>query len=244
MLFADCCQLSAILMKLSIIIPAHNEQATIAGVLEKVAMINVGLWEKEIIVVDDGSKDGTADVISQFIRTNPHCIFISHGHNFGKGQAIKSALEKVTGDYVIIQDADLEYDPADIPKLLSKLDEYKGARVVIFGARGSKSYPERGFHYVLGAKLLTWAVNILFGARLTDLYTCYKLFPAGLIKGLNLQSQGFEFEAEVTCQILKKGYKIKEVPISYRPRNRSQGKHLRPRDGIIGLYTIIKNRIK
>lgn len=231
-------------MKLSIIIPAHNEQATIGRVLEKVAAVNIGQWQKEIIVVDDGSKDNTADVINQFIRINPHCIFISHAHNSGKGQAIKSALEKVTGDYVIIQDADLEYDPADIPKLLSKLEEYKDGKAVIFGARGDKSYPERGYHYVLGAKLLTKTVNILFGARLTDLYTCYKLFPASLIKDLKLRSQGFEFEAEVTCQILKKGYKIKEVPISYHPRSKAQGKHLRPKDGIVGLYTIIKNRIK
>lgn len=225
-------------MKLSIIIPAHNEEKTIAEVLQKVADVNVGEWEKEIIVVNDGSSDATKSEIEK-LPLNLGIILINHPKNLGKGAAIKSALEKATGDYVIIQDADLEYDPSDIPKLLSFIID-EGQGIAIFGSRGTKSYPERGFHYIIGAKLLTWVFNALFFTRLSDLYTGYKLFPKNSVKTIN--SSGFEMEVELAAVLRKQKIKIIEAPINYRPRSRAQGKHLGPKDAIIGLWAIVKHR--
>jgi glycosyltransferase involved in cell wall biosynthesis len=227
-------------MKLSIIIPAHNEEKTIETVLGLVEAVDIAPWEKEIIVVNDGSGDGTWQILENLQKLK-NFILLNHKKNLGKGAAIKTALEKVSGDFVIIQDADLEYQPADFPALLQALNS--GNRVV-FGDRGIKRYPERGFHYVIGAKILTWSVNLLYGARLRDLYTGYKLIPSALIKGLNLQSSGFEFEAEVACKILKQGIQIKEVPINYMPRSKQQGKHIRFKDAVVGLWTIVKFRLK
>ncbi len=228
-------------MKLSIIIPAHNEQATIQVLIAKVLAVPLGGWDKEIIAVNDGSSDATGDILNKLKLTHPELLIISHPKNLGKGAAIKTALKEAGGDYIIIQDADGEYDPSDIPALLGALEEnYR----IIVGNCGIKHYPERGFHYVIGAKLLTWAVNLLFFARLEDLYTGYKLIPANIIKSLNIQSAGFEFEAEVACKILKQGLKIKEVSINYLPRSKQQGKHIRFKDAIVGFWTILKYRIK
>jgi len=225
-------------MKISIIVPAHNEEKTIGQVLRGVLELDLGEWEREVIVVDDGSSDGTGEILkdSRFQDLK----IISHPKNLGKGAAIKSAIAKATGDYVIIQDADLEYFPQDIPKLLSAAKN----RQIVFGDRGVKRYPERGFHYVIGAKILTWTVNLLFGSRLHDLYTGYKLIPLQVIRSFNLESAGFEFEAEVTCKILKAGYKIAEIPINYQPRNKEQGKHIRAKDAVLGLWTIVKFRLQ
>jgi glycosyltransferase involved in cell wall biosynthesis len=234
-------------MKLSIIIPAHNEQATVAEVIKKVADADIGNWEKEILAVDDGSSDKTAEILkasgSFFSGRRETVCVIYHQKNLGKGAAIKSALAKATGDYVLIQDADLEYDPKDIFNLLSPVNN-GGQKMAVFGDRGIKRYPERGFHYIIGAKLLTWAFNILNGAWLRDLYTGYKLIPADIFKSLGIKSTGFEFEAEVACKLLKKGIKILEVPIAnYRPRSRQQGKHIRFKDAALGLLTIISCRV-
>lgn len=226
-------------MKLSILIPAHNEETTIEQVLRQVENINIGQWEKEVIVINDGSSDRTAEVLQGINFTN--LKIIHHKTNYGKGAAIKTGLKEVTGDYVIIQDADLEYDPRDIPKLLS-LIFHNQQSLAVFGARGAKSYPERGFHYVIGAKALTLTFNLLFGVWLTDLYTGYKLVPAKAMKSMNLQSTGFEFEAEISAKLRKMGIKIKEVPINYKPRNKEQGKHIRAKDALVGWWAIIKYR--
>lgn len=289
-------------MKLSIIIPAYKEEKTIAEVLRRVSEVDLGEWEKEVIVVDDGSSDTTKQLVEEFCsaptRLDPlrlrsqaslqagcHATLISHKQNLGKGAAIKSALQKATGDYIIIQDADLEYNPEDIPKLLfaiernpsvsdaldispqegrtpqpgnpaehpspfqrsdealAKLDEERGrGEVAVFGNRGIKRYPERGFHYVIGAKLLTWTFNILFGTWIADLYTCYKLFPKSVVT--DIRSSGFEIEVEIAAKLVKAGIKIKELPIDYRPRNEQQGKHIRFKDAFIGFWTILKFRVK
>lgn len=255
-------------MKLSIIIPAHNEEATIGQVLEKVLNVNLGQWEKEIIAVDDGSTDSTGKIIEQWasLQSNDaHCAALHHKTNLGKGAAIRAALKEVTGDYIIIQDADAEYDPGDIAKLLSvitppfsissflnvslksnshqKEGYEKRGKIAVFGARGYKAYPERGFHYVIGAWMLTTFYNLLYNQRLTDLYTGYKLISSSIFKSLNIQSAGFEFEAEVACKLAKANVKIQEVSISYKPRNKSQGKHIGWIDAIKGFWKILRLKI-
>jgi glycosyltransferase involved in cell wall biosynthesis len=228
-------------MKLSIIIPVHNEAQTIEVILGAVLTVNLNGWTREIIVVNDGSTDNTKNILTKF--TEPEILVLQHASNFGKGQAIKTALGKVTGDYVIIQDADLEYQPLDIPKLLNIVFQLT-TPIAVFGNRGTKSYPERGFHYVVGAKLLTFVHNVLFGQSLHDLYTGYKLIPANLIKSFNLESMGFEFEAEVAAKLAKAGCRIVEIPINYIPRSKKQGKHISFSDAIKGLWSIVKYRVK
>jgi glycosyltransferase involved in cell wall biosynthesis len=239
-------------MKLSIIIPAHNEEKTIGQVLDKVFSVPLGGWEREVIVVNDGSSDRTGEILNEICSVpihrpneqpiNGHATLIHHPTNLGKGAAIQSALKQATGDYIIIQDADLEYDPLDIPKLLSAIE--KSDKAAVFGNRGAKSYPERGFHYVLGAKLLTWTFNLLFWQNVSDLYVGYKLILTADFKALNIKSTGFEFEAEVACKLVKRGVNIEEVDISYYPRSKEQGKHIGWRDALRGLKKILELRTK
>ncbi len=223
-------------MKLSIIIPIFNEEATLEKVLKKVVQAPILQYEKEIILIDDGSTDRTKQIINR-LKGKPGFIVLEHPQNMGKGAAIQTGLKAVTGQAVIIQDADLEYNPADWPSLLKELKPGMGA---VYGSRNINPKKRGYFHYVLGVWLLTKLNNLLFASRLTDTYTCYKLFPARLIKSIPLTSNGFEIEAEITARILKKGLSIKELPISYSPRKFSQGKKIRFWDGLLGLWTIIK----
>lgn len=243
-------------MRLSIIVPAHNEEKTILKVLEKLEKCDVLGMEKEIIVVNDGSDDNTGMVAEQWaslLCNDAHCIVVHHEKNLGKGAGIQTGLKEASGDYVIIQDADLEYEPGDISKLLhlvlncnphpNPLPEGEGKMCfAVFGARGYKAYPKRGFHYVIGAWMLTTFYNILYHQKLTDLYTCYKLIPLKVFRELNIKSKGFEFEAEVACKLSKKGVIIKEVPISYNPRSKKEGKHIGLKDAVKGFWSILKFR--
>lgn len=226
-------------MKLSIIIPIFNEEATLEKVLQEVVKVPTLQYEKEIILVDDGSTDRTRQIISR-LKGKPGFVLLEHPQNMGKGMAIQTGLKAATGQAVIIQDADLEYSPTDWPGLLKEL---KPGLAAVYGSRNIKPKKRGYLHYVLGVWLLTKLNNLLFGSQLTDTYTCYKLFPAQLIKSIPLSSHGFEIEAEITAKILKKGLFIKEVPINYSPRKFSQGKKIRFWDGLIGLWTIIKNRL-
>lgn len=220
---------------LSILIPALNEEKTISHVIERVLAVDLGQWIKEIIVVNDGSTDGTEAAVQSF---GDQVRYFKHPKNLGKGQAIKTALVAARGEYVIMQDADLEYDPADIAAMTKLVD--KGQAEVVFGSRnlhpGRQGYPS----FVLGVKILTGLTNLLFGSKLTDVYTCYKLIPLEVIKRLNLQSAGFEFEAEVTAKLLKRKCRILEVPITYSPRTFAAGKKIGWLDGLKGLWTIIR----
>lgn len=229
-------------MKVSIIIPTYNEAATLAQVIEKVLHIGIGDWEREVIVVDDGSFDDTYKILTELKNS---IVVLNHKTNKGKGAAIKTGIEKATGDYVLIQDADMEYDPQDIPRLLLCVVQEQKDRIshsAVYGNRGIRSYPERGIHYVIGAKLLTWAVNILYGSNIQDLYTGYKLIPTDILKKIDIHAQGFEFEAEVTCKLLISSVLVYEVPITYKPRNKQQGKKIRFLDAIRGFVTIISLR--
>ncbi len=224
-------------MKLSILIPVYNEERTIVTLLNQVLSVPL-TCEKEIIVIDDGSTDTTAQLLAPAVARGD-IIVIKQKKNFGKGIALKAGVEVATGDLVIIQDADLEYNPIDIPNLLKLMTPEVTA---VYGNRGVKRWPERGYYYVLGAKLLTWTVDLLYGVALSDIYVGYKLMRRADLLRFNLQSSGFELEAEITCKILNAGGKIVETPIRYIPRSRKEGKKIGIRDAFIGFWTIFKYR--
>ncbi len=223
--------------KVSIVIPVFNEEATIAQVIQSVLDLKLNGLEKEIIVVDDGSNDQTESQMKPF---HSQIQFLKHPRNQGKGAAVRTALTVASGDIIAIQDADLEYRPDDLVHLIREFDD--PATEVVYGSRNLN--PERKGYplYVLGVTVLTSLTNWLFGCRLTDIYTCYKLFRSSVIKSVFLASRGFEFEAEITAKILRKGVQIKEIPIRYYPRTFKEGKKIRFRDGVIGGWTLIKNR--
>lgn len=228
---------------LSIIIPAYNEGANLAAVIKKVLQVELpdGMG-KEIIIVNDGSTDDTADYAQAFVSadTSAKVLLLSHVANMGKGMAIRTALPAVSGDYIVIQDADEELDPGDYIVMLDKmfadnLPVVYGSRFLAGGRQGS-----RFFYY--GNRILTALANILYGQHLTDEATCYKMFSTGLLKSVNLRCRGFEFCPEVTAKISRRGLKIQEVPISYFPRTRQQGKKVRLRDGFKAAWCLIKYR--
>jgi len=222
-------------MKLSIVIPVYNERDTVEEVLRQVKAVDL---EKEVIVVDDGSIDGTREILKKI--SDPEVKIIFQPRNFGKGAAIRRGLEEVSGDYVIIQDADLEYDPQDFKKLLGPVFE-KGAKVV-YGNRFWQEVLGQTLKTKLARVILTGLTNLLYGAGINDEATCYKLFKTEVIKDLDLQAERFEFCPEVTAKVCRKGLKIYEVPISYRPRGDEAGKKIKFRDGLTAIWTLLKYR--
>src|SRR3989339_995116 len=225
-------------MKLSIIIPCFNEEATISKIIQRVADVDLIGIEKEIIVVDDGSDDRTFGTLKQLKNKFDFQLF-NHGINLGKGAEIKTALKNISGDYVIIQDADLEYNPEDYKKLLRCVQE-KSAQVV-YGSRysGSEGKYSHPFFY-FGGRILTWLTNLLYGTRISDEATCYKLFKREVISKIDLKCKGFDFCPEITAKVLKKGIKIYEVPIGYSPRNIEDGKKIKLKDGLYAIWILIK----
>jgi len=229
-------------MKLSIVIPVYNEKTTITRVLDKVLSIPFP-FETEIIVVDDGSTDGTARLIADYGQENiikKHTSLI----NLGKGAAVRFGLEYAEGDWVIIQDADLELDPGDILKIVEAMKE-TGADAV-YGSRfagGRLRFKNASFANILANKVMTGYTNLLYGGRLTDMSTAYKLIRADALKKIRLKCIGFEFEPEITAKLLRLGYSIAEVPIAYQPRTTSQGKKIASWDGFKYLYYLTKYRI-
>ncbi len=223
--------------KLSIIVPTFNESRTIAVVIETLLVLALPEgFEKEIIVVDDGSTDGTEAALAPF-RTR--ILYLRHERNQGKGAAVRTGFARATGDFVVIQDADLEYDPREIPALLAKLEADLSLGAV-FGSRNLSPKRHGYFLWLLGDAFLTDLVNLRFGTRLTDLYTCYKLIRKDALDSLILRSVGFEFEMEVAVQLLRRGFKIAEVPIGYFPRSFREGKKIKFTDGLRGLATFFR----
>jgi glycosyltransferase involved in cell wall biosynthesis len=226
-------------MKVSVIIPAFNEASTITDCLRAVHGRNPTL-ELELIVVDDGSTDGTEAAVGRF--TGLPVLYLRHDKNRGKGAAVRTGLVQATGDVVLIQDADLEYDPADYPALLQPF--LNSDVQVVFGSRKTKKgYIFRYHRYYIGARFVTLVTNLLFGANLTDEPTCYKVLRRELIQSLNLRCDGFAFCPELTAKILKRGIPIQEVPISYRPRSIGEGKKIRWTDGLQAVWTLFRLRI-
>lgn len=227
------------MQKVSIIIPVYNEKKTLENILERVNVASTMELEKELIIVDDCSTDGSYKLLAE-LQNKYNFILKRHERNFGKGRALRTGFAVASGDIVLIQDADLEYDPANWVDLLA---EFKNPQTqVVFGSRNIKP-KRRGYaSCILGVKILTFAINLLYGSKLTDSYTCYKCFRKVCLDGLKLESNKFEIEAELTTKFLKKGYFIKEVAISYMPRKFTEGKKIGWRDGMRGLWVIAKNR--
>ncbi len=219
-------------MKISIIIPVYNEAATCVELINKVK--NHPL-EKEIIVVDDGSTDGSYELLSQV----ENITLLKHENNKGKGAAIQTAIPFIGGDIVILQDGDLEYDPTDYDVLIRPIEA--GEADIVFGSRWLKRKNPWSFHY-FGNRLITFFSNILNQRWINDMTSCYKAIPRNIFKQLELKSQGFGLEAEITAKVFKKGYRVKEVPISYKRRTLKEGKKLRLKDGLVSAWACMRFR--
>ncbi len=224
-------------MKLSIIIPSYNEAVTVVKTIKRVQAVNLDRISKEIIVVDDGSTDGTRKKLTKISGVTK--VFLRQ--NRGKGAAIRAGLAKASGGYVLIQDADLEYDPQDIPALLTPVFESKAE--VVYGTRFLGPHRNMLFWHLMGNKLLSLMTNLLFNTTISDMEVGYKLIPTKLLKSLKLESNRFGFEPEVTAKILKTGTRIFEVPISYAGREFSEGKKITWKDGLQAFYLLWKYRL-
>lgn len=221
-------------MKVSVIVPVYNEKDNIKQVLEEVLKQDI----YEIIVVDDGSTDGTKEILKNI--DNPRIKIFFHDKNMGKGSAVRTGLKNVSGDVVIIQDADLEYDPSEYEKLLVPIERDKAD--VVYGSRFKGVTRVFYFWHYLGNKFLTLIANLLYNSTLSDMETCYKVFKKECIRDLILKSNGWGFDPEITAHFFKKGYRIVEVPISYYGRTYEEGKKIKWKHGFIVLWTIIKCR--
>lgn len=228
-------------MKVSIIIPVYNEIDTLEKILARVRAVELDGIAKEIIAVDDGSTDGSRRILQDRAASNDALHVYFHPQNRGKGAAIRTALDHVSGDIVLIQDADLEYDPREYSDLLKPILEERAD--VVYGSRFLGG-PRKAmlFWHMLGNKLLTFVTNLLYDTILSDMETCYKVFRTEVIKPIKLRSRGFDFEPEITAKILKRGIRIYEVPISYTGREYHEGKKITWRDGLVALWTLFKYR--
>jgi glycosyltransferase involved in cell wall biosynthesis len=225
-------------MKISIMMPVYNEKKTILDVLELVKNVDI---DKEIILVDDHSTDGTRELLKERFgdgRDNIKAYY--HERNKGKGSAIRTALSHATGDYVIVQDADMEYSPQDMARMVKVAGE-TGAEAV-YGSRFLETWRSTSLPHYIVNKTLTVLTNILFKGSLTDMETCYKMVKRDLMKSLDIKADRFEFEPEVTVKLLKKGVKIKEIPVSYRGRGYDEGKKIGWRDGVDAVCTLFKHK--
>lgn len=247
-------------MRLSVLIPCYNEVATIQEIVRRVRAVEVrvrvfdgrfGLTpgpdgsvelvlDKEVIIVDDGSVDGTRALLPALAEL-PGVHVYYHERNMGKGAAVRTAIEKAAGDIMLVQDADLEYDPRDYPALVQPILE--GRAQVVYGSRFLGG-PRKAmfFTHMLGNKLLTLFTNILFDTILSDMETCYKVFTREVAQQLRIRSHGWGFDPEITAKILKRGYRIYEVPISYTGREYAEGKKISWRDGLTVMWTLLKYR--
>ena len=224
-------------MKLSVIVPVYNEKPTLETLVKKVVAVKIS---REIILVDDGSTDGSRELVKK-LSHQPNIRAIFHDRNQGKGMAIRTGITHATGDYVIIQDADLEYDPQDYFKLLKPIKD--GKAQVVYGSRFTGEHRNMFFWHWVANQFLTLVTNILYNTTLSDMETCYKVFPTRLLQSVKLNCRRFEFEPEVTAKILRQGIRIYEVPISYAGREYSEGKKIAWPDGLAALWTLIRYRL-
>ncbi len=228
---------------LSVIVPAYNEAGTIVQLLEQVVAVELDLLV-EILVVDDGSTDDSAARVErwaeQFAGNERITVRLLRKSNGGKGSAVRAGIDASRGDYIIIQDADLEYEPNDYPEILAPLRS--GQAEVVYGSRILGPSARGSLSYYLGGRLVTLATNIIYGARLTDEPTCYKAFKGDLLRAIPLASKGFEFCPEVTAKVLRLGIPILEVPIHYHPRSHEEGKKIRAKDGLVAIMELLKWR--
>ncbi len=226
-------------MKLSIVIPVRNERETVAALIERVRTVDCGM-PKELIVVDGASTDGTREALLALAEADDLVLVLEDAAR-GKGRAVRTGFERATGDLVMVQDADLELDPSEIPALVAPI--IGGRTRVVFGSRfkgrGRGNTPLVGY---VGNFALTWATNVLYFTHLTDILTCYKVMRAEVARSLDLRCDGFDLDAEIACRVLRAGEKIVEVPVSYAPRSADEGKKLSPGVGWSVLRAIIRAR--
>jgi len=226
-------------VRLSIIVPVYNECGTIAEVLRRVLAVDV---EKQVIVVDDGSSDGTTEwLMSWALGRSEQVVICHHARNRGKGAAVRTGLAEVSGDYVLIQDGDLEYNPEDYVRLLEPLAE--GRAKVVYGSRFLGGAPRMFFTQRMSNVFLTRLTNLLYGASLTDMETCYKLFTRDVVTGFTLVSNRFDVEPELTAKVLRAGLEIEEVPITYAGRSYREGKKINWRDFVSAVWTLVRFRL-
>lgn len=223
--------------KITVLIPVYNEVSTLETILKKVEETDFCGLEKEILLIDDYSTDGTRDIYPNL----PYKVFY-HEYNQGKGAALRTGFKNATGDIIVIQDADLEYDPVDYAPLVKLIID--GRADVCYGSRLSGGKPSRSFMFthLLGNKFLSLLTNILYGSTLTDMETCYKAFKADFMKGIEIKSNRFDFEPEITAKVLKRGARLYELPVSYYGRDISEGKKITWKDGIHAIIALIKYR--
>src|SRR5688572_11997026 len=223
-------------MKLSIVIPVFNEERTLATLVGRVLAVP---YDKELVIVDDASTDGSPRIMEELAARHPELRVVRHAQNRGKGAALATGLRQVQGDIVLIQDADLEYDPADYPALLKPIED--GNADVVFGSRflGGPFQRVHLYHHYLGNRFLTALSNLFTNLNLTDMETCYKVFRREVADKLDIQSRGFAVEPELTAKVARLKVRVYEVPIRYAGRDYAAGKKIRPRDGIFAVWAIV-----
>ena len=227
------------MLTISVVIPVYNEVKTIAEILKQIRAIDLPN-RRELIVVDDFSTDGTREVLATEAAEHDDTRVFLHARNQGKGAAVRTGLKQVSGDVVIIQDADLEYDPRDYARLLRPIEE--GRTKVVYGSRFLGEHKAMYFWHTLGNKMLTLATNVMFDTTLTDMETCYKVFTVDIARALKLKSNRWGFDPEITAKILKRGNRIYEVPIAYNGREFWEGKKISWKDGFTVMGSLIRYR--
>ncbi len=221
--------------------PVFNERRTAVEAIEQVLAAELPVVDYELVVIDDGSTDGTSEVLDNGSWPD-HVVLISHPHNRGKGAAVRTGLARATGSWAVVMDADLEYQPDDLAGLLAPL--LAGETEAVFGTRGFQAHSAYSFWYVVGNKGVTLAANLLYNSWLSDIMTCHKGMSTELFRSLNLREDGFGIEPEITAQLLLRGVRIFEVPVVYRARSREEGKKLTAVDGLRVLGTLIRCRLR
>jgi glycosyltransferase involved in cell wall biosynthesis len=226
---------------LSILIPVYNEKATVRSAIDRILAVDYPVPRVELVIVDDGSIDGTDEILRELAAGEDRINLIHHQQNGGKGEAVKTAIHSANGTYAAIMDADLEYEPSDIGRLLAPV--LAGEADVVFGSRGFESHSAFSFWYVMGNRGVTLVANLLFNCYLSDIMTCHKLMSTKIWRDLDLRCTGFDIEPEITGKVLAQGHQIYEVPVRYRARGRAEGKKLTAMDGLRVVRTLVECRL-